>query len=103
VVEEDDPKTSPEIESTVVDVDSVGAGGAHTASTTSVGSSAPVVQVNVLIVNVRPTGRTMEAGKLTIWLAIESARTLPTRRTTVDEMWSVVYQGVCNLFLNAKR
>jgi hypothetical protein len=34
--------------------------------------------VNVLIVNVRPARRTMEAVKLTIWLAIESAPTPPT-------------------------
>jgi hypothetical protein len=54
-----DPKTGLEIESVVVDVDSVSAGGACTASMTSVGPSAPVVQVNILIVNVSPTKRTM--------------------------------------------
>jgi hypothetical protein len=37
-----------------------------------------VVLVNVPIVNVRPAEMTMEAGKLTIWLAMESARTPPT-------------------------
>jgi hypothetical protein len=90
-----DPKTGPEIGSVVVDVDSVGAGGACTVSMTSARLSAPVVQVNVLIVNVSPAGRTMKAGKLTIWLAIDSARTPPTWRATVDEMWSAVYRGVC--------
>jgi hypothetical protein len=43
VVEEDDPKTGAEIESAIVDVDFVGAGGGCTASMTSVGPSAPVV------------------------------------------------------------
>jgi hypothetical protein len=85
------PETGPEIGSAIVDVDSVGAGGACTASTTSAGPSALVVQVNVPIVNVNPAGRTMEARKLPIWLAIESAHTSPTWRATVDEMWSVVY------------
>jgi hypothetical protein len=78
VVEGDDPETSPEIKSTVVDVDSVGAVGGCTTSMTSVGPSALVVQVNISIVNVRPARRTTEAGKLTIWLAMESARTPPT-------------------------
>jgi hypothetical protein len=73
-----DSDTGPEIESAVVDVDSVGAGGACTASTASAGASAPVVRVNVPIVNVSPAGRTMEARKLTIWFARESARTPPT-------------------------
>jgi hypothetical protein len=61
-----DPESGPEIKSVVVDVDSVGAEGAYTASTASAGLLAPVVQVNVPIVNVSPIGRTMEAGKLTI-------------------------------------
>jgi hypothetical protein len=87
VVEEDDPESSPGIEFVDVDIDPVGAGGACTASTTSAGPSTPVVP----IVNVRPAGRTMEAGKLTIWLAMESARTPPTWCATVDEMWSAVY------------
>jgi hypothetical protein len=43
VVREDDPKTGPEIKSAIVDVDSVGAGGAYIASMTSAGPSAPVV------------------------------------------------------------
>jgi hypothetical protein len=62
VVEDDDPKIGPEIGSAVVDVDSIGTGGACTTSMTSVRPSAPVVQVNVLIVNVKPTKRAMEAG-----------------------------------------
>jgi hypothetical protein len=66
VVREDNLETGLEIKSVVVDVDSVGARGACIASTTSVGPSMPVVQVNILIVNVRPAKRTMEAGKLTI-------------------------------------
>jgi hypothetical protein len=78
VVRGGNPETGPEIEFAIVDVDSVRIGGACTTSTASAGPSEPVVQVNVLIVNVCPTGRTMEAGKLTIWLAIESARTPPT-------------------------
>jgi hypothetical protein len=49
-----DPETGPEIESAIVGVDSVGVGGAYTASMTSTGPSAPVVQVNVTIMNVRP-------------------------------------------------
>jgi hypothetical protein len=57
VVREDDPESNPEIESADVDVDPIDAGGACTASMTSVGPSTPVVQVNVLIVNVRPAGR----------------------------------------------
>jgi hypothetical protein len=59
----------------------------------SAGLSASVVQVNVLIVNISPAGRTMEAGKLTIWIAIESARTPPTWRSTIDEIWSAVHRG----------
>jgi hypothetical protein len=35
----------------------------------------------------------MEAGKVTIWLAIESTRTPPTWRATVDEILSAVHQG----------
>jgi hypothetical protein len=66
VVRGGDPESGPEIESAVVDVDSVGAGGACTASMASAGLSTPVVQVNVLIMNVGPAERTMEAGKLTI-------------------------------------
>jgi hypothetical protein len=61
-----DPEIGLEIESAIIDVDSVGAVEACTASMTSAGPSAPVVQVNVPIVNVSPAGRTMEAGKLTI-------------------------------------
>jgi hypothetical protein len=94
VVGEGDPETGPEIESIIIDVDSVSARGACTASTASAGPSALVVQVNVPIVNVSPVERTMEAGKLTIWLAIESVRTPPTWRATIDEMWSAVYRGV---------
>jgi hypothetical protein len=45
-----------------------------------------VVQVNVPVVNISPARRTMEAGKLTIWFTIESARTPPTWRATVNEM-----------------
>jgi hypothetical protein len=52
-----------------------------------------VVQVNVLIMNVKPAGRVMEAVKLTIWLTMESARTPPTYHATIDEMWSAVYRG----------
>jgi hypothetical protein len=90
-----DPKTGPEIESIIVDVDLVGVGGACIASMSSAGPSVPVVQVNISILNVRPAGRSMEAGKLTIWLTMESARTPPTWHATVDEMWSAVYRGVC--------
>jgi hypothetical protein len=50
----------------------------------------PVVQVNVPIMNVWSAGRTMEARKMTIWLAMRSARTPSTWRATVDEMWSAV-------------
>jgi hypothetical protein len=95
MVEGGDPKTGPEIKSAIVNVDLVGVEGVCTASTTLVGPSAPVVQVNVPIMNVSPAGRTMEAGKSIIWLAIESARTTPTWRATIDEMWSAVYRVVC--------
>jgi hypothetical protein len=78
VVGRGDPEIGPKIESTVVDVDSVGTGGACTTSTASARSLALVVQVNIRIVNVSPTGRTIEAGNLAIWLAIESARAPPT-------------------------
>jgi hypothetical protein len=61
VVRGGDPESGLEIESAVVDVDFVGAG-ACTASTASVGPSAPVVQVNIPIVNVSPVGRTMKQG-----------------------------------------
>jgi hypothetical protein len=61
-----DPETGPEIESIIVDVDSISAGGACTASTALARPLAPVVQVNVSIMNVSPAERTMEAGKLTI-------------------------------------
>jgi hypothetical protein len=61
-----DPKSGLGIESTVVDVDSVRVGGACTASMALAGLSAPVIQVNVSIMNVNPIRRTMEARKLTI-------------------------------------
>jgi hypothetical protein len=54
-----------------------------------------VVQMNVPIVNVNPIERIMEAVKLTIWLAIESARTPLTWHAIVEEMRSVVYRRVC--------
>jgi hypothetical protein len=44
VVRGGDPKTSPKIKSAVVDVDSIGIGGAYTASMTSAGPLVPVVQ-----------------------------------------------------------
>jgi hypothetical protein len=72
------PKTGPKIESAIVDVDSVGIGGACTASMTLAGLLELVVQVNVSILNIRPARRIMEAWKLTIWLAMESTRTPPT-------------------------
>jgi hypothetical protein len=61
-----DPKSGLGIESAVVDVDSIGVGGACTASTALAGLSALVIQVNILIMNVNPIRWTMEAGKLTI-------------------------------------
>jgi hypothetical protein len=78
VVRGDDLETGPKIGPAIVDVDLVGAGGAYTASTTSAGPSAPVVQVNNLMVSVKPARRTMEVGKLTIRLAMESAHTPST-------------------------
>jgi hypothetical protein len=78
VVRGGNPETGPKIGSAVIDVDSVGVEGVCTASMTSTGLLAPVVQVNIPIMNVSLVGRTMEAGKLTIWLAIESAETPPT-------------------------
>jgi hypothetical protein len=44
-----------------------------------------VVQVNVPIMKVWPAGRTMEAGKMTIWLAMGSARTPPLYLTRKGE------------------
>jgi hypothetical protein len=54
VVGGSDPESGPEIASVVVDVDSVGAGGACTASMTSAGPLVSVVQVNIPIMNVSP-------------------------------------------------
>jgi hypothetical protein len=55
----------------------------------------PVVQVIWPTVNERPSATVVELGLMTILLVWEVVRTpLPGART-VDEMWSVVYQGLC--------
>jgi hypothetical protein len=55
----------------------------------------PVVQVIWLTVNVRPSTTATESEMMTILLAWEAVCTPPTRRATIDETWSAVYQGVC--------
>ena len=57
-------------------------------------SSEPVVQVIWTTVNVRPFGVAMEPEMMTILFAWKAIRTLPTWRTTIDEIWSAVYLGV---------
>ena len=54
-----------------------------------------VVQVIWPMVNVRPFGVAIELGMMTILFAWRAVRTPPTWRATVDEIWSVVYLGVC--------
>jgi hypothetical protein len=55
----------------------------------------PVVQVTWPTVNERQSATVVESGMMTILLAWEAVRTPPTWRVTIDETWSVVYQGVC--------
>ena len=57
--------------------------------------SEPLVQVIWPIVNVRSFGVAMELGMMTILFVWGAVRTPPTWRATVDEIWSVVYLGVC--------
>ena len=57
--------------------------------------SEPVVQVIWPMVNVRPFGIAMELGMMTILFVWRAVRTPPTWRATVDEIWSIVYLGVC--------
>ena len=54
-----------------------------------------VVQVIWPMVNMRPVGVAMEPGMMTILFVWRAVRTPPTWRTTVDEIWSTVYLGVC--------
>ena len=58
-------------------------------------SSDLVVQVIWPTVNVRPFGVAMEPEMMTILFAWRAVRTPPTWCATVDEIWSVVYLGVC--------
>ena len=58
-------------------------------------SSKLVVQVILLMVNVRPFGVAMEPGMMTILFFWEAVRTPPTWAATIDEIWSAVYLGVC--------
>ena len=58
--------------------------------------SEPVVQVIWPMVNVRPFGTAMEPGMMTILFVWRAVRTPPTWRATVDEIWLVVYLGVCS-------
>ena len=55
----------------------------------------PVVQVIWPMVNVRPFGVAMDLATMTILFFRGAVRTLPTWHATVDEIWSVVYLGVC--------
>ena len=49
--------------------------------------SVPMIQVMDPTVKIYlGIGKAMELGKVTIWLAMESAHTPPTWRTTVDEI-----------------
>ena len=57
--------------------------------------SEPVVQVIWPMVNVRPFDVAMELGMMTILFFWGAVRTPPTWRTTVDEIWSADYLGVC--------
>jgi hypothetical protein len=54
-----------------------------------------VVQVIWPTVNKRPSATAMKSGMMTILPAWEAVCTPPTWRTTVDEIWSAVYRGVC--------
>jgi hypothetical protein len=54
-----------------------------------------VVHVIWPMVNESPSATAAKSGMMTILLAWESGHTPPTWRTTVDEIWSVVYRGVC--------
>ena len=55
-------------------------------------SYGPVIQVMDLTVKIwLGSGRAMELGKVTIWFAMNSARTTPTWCATIDEIWLAVY------------
>ena len=54
-----------------------------------------VVQVIWPMVNVRPFGVAVEPGMMTILFVWRAVCTPPTWCATVDEIWSVVYLGVC--------
>ena len=57
--------------------------------------SEPVVQVIWSMVNVRLFGIAMELGMMTILFFWGAVHTPPTWCATVDEIWSIVYLGVC--------
>ena len=57
--------------------------------------SEPVVQVIWPMVNMRPFDVAMDPGMMTILFAWRAVCIPPTWRTTVDEIWSVVYLEVC--------
>ena len=57
--------------------------------------SGPMTQVMDPTVKIwHGLGKAMELEKVTIWYAMNSARTPPTWSATVDEIWSAVYRGV---------
>ena len=57
--------------------------------------SVPMIQVMDPTVKIYlGIGKAMELGKVTIWLAMESACTPPTWRATIDKIWLTVYRGV---------
>ena len=58
-------------------------------------SSEPVVQVIWPMVNVRPFGVAIEPRMMTILFAWIVVHIPPTWRTTINEIWSAVYLGVC--------
>ena len=57
--------------------------------------SEPVVQVIWSMVNMRRFGVATEPEMMTILFVWRVVRTPPTWRATVDEIWLVVYLGVC--------
>ena len=79
----------------VIGANTLGAGLSYIVSTISPLPSVLITQVMDPIVNDWPgSGKIMELGKLTIWLAMESARTPPTWHATINEIWLAVYREV---------
>jgi hypothetical protein len=76
----------------VANVGAIGVGWSCAASTISPLPSGPMTQVMDPTVKIWPgSGKAMELGKRTIWLAMDSARTPSTWGATVDEIRLAVY------------